>query len=85
VDHHLKLTFLYLTARKSFGNTAALLQLSNEYHLNKIAVYNRIGNSGEWLRWLCEHICRQAQMLVEKPAWLEGKRVCLVDAGDELV
>jgi hypothetical protein len=36
----LKLIFLYLTAGKSFGNTVALLQLGNEYHLNKIAVYN---------------------------------------------
>jgi hypothetical protein len=81
----LKLNFLYLTTGKSFGNTAVLLQLGNEYHLNKIAVYNRIGNSEEWLRWLCEHICRQARMPAEKPAWLEGKTVCLVDASDEPV
>jgi hypothetical protein len=81
----LKLIFLYLTAGKSFGNTAALLQLDKKCHLNKIAVYNRIGNSGEWLRWLCEHICRQRRTLAEKPAWLEGKRVCLADASDEPV
>jgi hypothetical protein len=81
----LKLIFLYLTAGKSFGNTAVFLQLGNEYHLNKITVYNRIRNSREWLRWPCEHICWQARMLVEKPAWLEGKTVCLVDACDESV
>jgi hypothetical protein len=81
----LKLIFLYLTGGKSFGNTAALLSMSESSHLTKKAIYTRIGNSGEWLRWLCENLCRESYMLVEKPAWLEQKRVYVVNARDESV
>jgi hypothetical protein len=81
----LKLIFLYLTEGKSFGNTCALLSMSERYRLTKKAIYTRMGNSAEWLRWLCENLCRENRMLVEKPAWLLGKRVCLVDASDESV
>jgi hypothetical protein len=84
-DDLLRLIFLYLTEGKSFGNTSALLNMSESYHLTKKAIYTRMCNSGEWLRWLCEHLCRESQMLVEKPAWLWGKRVYLVDASDESV
>jgi hypothetical protein len=42
-----------------------------------------MGTSGAWLRWLCEKLCGENRMLVEKPAWLEGTRVELVDGRDE--
>jgi hypothetical protein len=41
----LKLIFLYLTCGKSFGNTSALLHMSEGYHLNKKAIDTRICNS----------------------------------------
>jgi hypothetical protein len=81
----LKLIFLYLTEGKSFGNTCALLSMSESYHLTKKAMYTRMCNSAEWLGWLCENLCRESRMLVGKPAWLEEKRVYLVDASDESV
>jgi hypothetical protein len=81
----LKLIFLYLTEGKSFGNTSALLSMSESCHLTKKAIYTRLCHSAEWLRWLCENLCRESRMLVEKPAWLEGKRVYVVDASDESV
>jgi hypothetical protein len=71
----LKLIVLYLTEGKSFGNTSALLRMSESYHLTKKAIYTRMGNSAEWLRWLCENLCRESRTLVEKPVWLEHKRV----------
>jgi hypothetical protein len=46
----LKLIFLYLTEGKSFGNTGALLAMSERYHLTKKAIYTRMGNRVEWLR-----------------------------------
>jgi hypothetical protein len=79
----LKLIFLYLTEGKSFGNTAALLRMSESYHLTKKAIYTRVCNSAEWLRWLCENLCRESHIIAEKPEWLEGKAVYLVDASDE--
>jgi hypothetical protein len=81
----LKLIFLYLTEGKSFGNTSALLSMGESYHLTKKTIYTRMCNSAEWLRWLCENVCRENRMLVEKPAWLEGKKVYLVEARDESV
>jgi hypothetical protein len=41
----LKLIFLYLTEGKSFGNTSALLHMSESYHLTKKAIYIRLCNS----------------------------------------
>jgi hypothetical protein len=52
--------------------------------LNKTAVYNRIESGEEWLKWPCETLCRRRGLLVEKPAWLEGKDVCLVDTSEEV-
>ncbi|MDR3124024.1 MAG: hypothetical protein LBU16_09640 [Treponema sp.] len=79
----LKLIFLYLTEGKSFGNTCALLSMSESYHLTTKAIYTRMCNSAERLRWLGENLCRENRMLAEKPAWLEGKKVYLADASDE--
>ena len=79
----LRLNLLYLTSGGSFGKTSALLKLTGENVLNKNAVYERIQKSGEWLRWLCENICRNEGRLAEAPEWLNGKKVCLIDASDE--
>jgi hypothetical protein len=74
-----------LTAGKSFGNTAAFLSLSGSCKLNKTAVYKRIGNSGEWLRWMCEHIDRGGRPIGDKPGWLGDMEMYLADASEEPV
>jgi hypothetical protein len=80
----LRLILLYLSEGRSFAGTSALVQMGGDCRLSKTAVYNRIRNSGEWLRWLCENFYRHAGLLVDKPAWLEGRDVYLVD-GSEVV
>ncbi|MDR3161281.1 MAG: hypothetical protein LBU28_06670 [Spirochaetaceae bacterium] len=80
----LRLIVLYLTEGVSFAGTSAIVRLAGHCHLNKVAVYKRIRNSAEWLQWLAVQLCRQAGLLVEKPRWLKGKDVCLVD-GSEVV
>jgi hypothetical protein len=80
----LHLVLLYLTEGKSFAGTSALIQLSGEASLNKIAVFKRMQKCGLWLRWMCEHIYRQAGLLVDKPLWLEGKNVLLVDGSEDV-
>jgi hypothetical protein len=75
---------LYLSEGKSFAGTSTLVQLGDDCWLSKTAVYKRIRNSGEWLRWLCENFYRHAGLLVERPAWLEGRDVYLVE-GSEVV
>jgi len=79
----LRLNLLYLTSGGSFGKTSAMLKLTEENSLNKNAVYERVKKSGEWLRWLCENICRKEYQIMDSPGWLENKRVCLIDATDE--
>jgi hypothetical protein len=59
-----------------------LIQLSGIITLTKIAVYKRIKGSAKWLQWICENIFRHKGLLVDKPKWLEGKRVSLVDASE---
>lgn len=79
----LRLNLLYQTNGGSYGLTAALLQLSEDsLNLNKNAVYKRITHSGEWLKWLCEHLSRQEGFLVKPPEWLKNYRVCMTDASD---
>lgn len=80
----LRLLFLYLTEGKSFAGTSALIRLGGDMELNKTAVYKRIRNSGEWLKWLCENFFRGAGLLVEKPGWLGGREVCLVDGSEDV-
>jgi len=67
----LRLILLYLTEGKSFAGTSALLELSGDASLNKMAVFKRMRNSARWLQWLCENICRQAGLIAPKPAWLK--------------
>ena len=79
----LRLNFLYQTSGDSYGLTSALTQISeNQTGLNKTAVQKRITNSGEWLKWILEHICREEGYLNEKPEWLEEYRVLLADASN---
>jgi hypothetical protein len=81
----LPVNFLYLTGTPSFGKTAALLQLEGDMHLTKDAVYERIGGSEAWLKWLCRNIFRGKGLAVKKPEWLKDKRVCLIDGSDRAV
>jgi hypothetical protein len=79
----LSLVLLHGTVGESYGRTAAMTQVSDGLKLTKNAVFERFEKSGKWLAWLCENISRNAGILSKKPCWLEGRRVCLVDATDE--
>jgi hypothetical protein len=81
----LRLVFLYLTEGKSFSGTAALLELGGSCSISKKAVFTRFQRSGEWLRWLCEHLYRNNHAIIEPPQWLGGRKVYAVDASDEPV
>jgi hypothetical protein len=63
----LRLVFLYLTEEKSFGGTAALLRFAGICSISKRAVFTRFQKCGEWLRWLCETICRNNKGITEVP------------------
>jgi hypothetical protein len=78
----LRIILLYLTEGVSFAGTCALGKVSAAFSLTKKAVWSRIKNSAEWLRWLCEGIYRDRGLVEEKPVWLEGKHVLLIDASE---
>ena len=75
---------LYMTEGKSFRGTSALIRLSGEAELSDVAVLKRIRNSASWLQWLCENICRQAGLIVTKPAWLKKRNVKAVDGTEDV-
>jgi hypothetical protein len=81
----LLLIVLYLTEGKSFGGTSAIVRMEGTWQMTKKAVWPRICNSEEWLKWLCETICRNQGVLVEKPGWHFGKDVCLVDGSEAVL
>ena len=74
----LTLNLLYLTVGGSFGTTSTLINLTTDKMMSKKAVYTRIQNSGEWLKWMCERMCLNNNMLLPKPQWLT-KNIKLVD------
>jgi hypothetical protein len=78
----LRLILLYLTEGVSFAGTSALGKASAAFSLTKTAVWSRIKNSAEWLRWLCAGVFRERGLLEEKPAWLGGRNVLLIDASE---
>lgn len=78
----LRLILVYLTEGKSFAGTSAIIQLSGETKISKVAVFKRMRNSAAWLQWLCEHIYRRAGLIVAKPVWLKNKDVILVDGSE---
>jgi len=80
----LRIILLYLTEGKSFRGTSALIRLSGEADLSDVAVLKRIRNSACWLQWLCESICRQAGLIVTKPAWLKERNVKAVDGTEDV-
>jgi hypothetical protein len=80
----LRLILVYLTEGKSFAGTSAVINMGGGGALNKNAAYSRIRNSAEWLEWLCVNLLRQGGCMAEKPRWLEGKDVYLID-GSEVV
>jgi hypothetical protein len=84
-DDLLRLVFIYLSEGKSLSGTAAWLELGGICSISKKAVYTRFQKSGEWLRWLCEHLYRNNHGIREAPEWLGERRVYLVDASDEPV
>jgi hypothetical protein len=77
-----RIILLYLTEGVPFAGTCAVGKMSAAFSLDKKAVRPRIKNGAEWLRWLCEGVCRDRGLLEEKPAWLEGRNVLLVDASE---
>jgi hypothetical protein len=79
----LRLNLLYLTEGKSMSGTSAITNLSGTATMSKVAVFKRIQNSGEWLKWMCTHIYRNAGLLVEKPGWLKDRNVLLVDGSED--
>jgi len=79
----LRLILLYVTEGKSMAGTSALTNLSGDKSMTKVAVFKRIKNSGEWLKWICTHIYRNAGLLVEKPKWLKNHNVLLVDGSED--
>lgn len=80
----LRLILLYLTEGKSMSMTSAIINLSGELTMSKVAVFKRIQNSGEWLHWMCKHIYSRAGLLIEKPDWLKGRDVLLVDGSKDV-
>lgn len=49
-DDLLKVVFLYLAEGTSYGQTAALLQMTGEYPLTKNEVYERVKESADRLK-----------------------------------
>jgi hypothetical protein len=80
----LRLILLYLTEGKSFAGTSALAQLSSGVELSKVALFKRMRNSADWLRWLCENIYRRSGILEKKPEWLKERKVKIVDGSENV-
>jgi hypothetical protein len=80
----LKLILLYLTEGKSFAGTSAIVALSGEAVMSKVAIFKRMRASAAGLQWLCENIYRNGGLISAKPKWLKKKNVILVDGTEDI-
>ena len=48
--------------------------------MSKVAIFQRVQKSAEWLEWLTVNFCRKHEYLAERPEWLEEYRVTVADA-----
>ena len=80
----LRLILLYFTEGKSFAGTAALARLSGIAEISKVALFKRMRNSKEWLKWLSQNVYRRAGLTAAKPGWLKGRDVLLVDGSEDV-
>jgi hypothetical protein len=82
-DTLLRLNMLYITNEGSFQMAAMGMALTEGIVMSKVAAAKRIRKSGEWLRWMAKELCATQGATIEKPAFLAGRDVKLVDASDE--
>ena len=83
VEELLALNMFYITNEGSFQTTSAMMKLAKGISVNKNAVYERVANSGEWLRKMAEEMCKNQGASTTKPEFLGDKSVKLIDATDE--
>ena len=81
----LRLNMLYLTNGGSFQQAAFGMALTEGLRITKVAAFNRIRNSGEWMRWMAKELMEREGMALPKPEFLGDRRVILIDASDEAV
>ena len=55
----------------TFGHTAAFLNTVEDFPMSKVAIFQRVQKSGEWLKWLAVNFCREHRYLIECPEWQE--------------
>ena len=79
----LRLNMLYVTNEGSFQMSAMGMALTEGIVMSKVAAFKRIRKSGAWLRWMAKELCAMQGATIEKPAFLGGRQVKLVDASDE--
>ena len=80
----LRLILLYLTEGKSLAGTVALAGLSGIAEISKVAMFKRLRNSKDWLKWLGQNVYRRAGLTAAKPEWLKGREVLLVDGSEDV-
>ena len=56
------------------------MKATGKYPMSKVAVYERVVKSADWLEWLTVNICRGHSFLVDRPNWLADYRVLITDA-----
>ena len=79
----LALNMLYITNDGSFQMASNMMKMTRGISVNKNAAYKRITESGQWLRAMAEDLCKMQGAMIEKPTFLSGKNVKLIDASDE--
>jgi len=79
----LALNMFYITNEGSFQLTSTMMKMARGISVNKNAAYERITESGEWLRCMAESLCQSKVTPYARPDFLGNKRVKLIDGSDE--
>lgn len=75
----LQVELLHLGEGLSLKEASAVAREGEVVNISSVALYKRLRNSGEWLKWIAENMLKRFGVQAEKPIWLENYNVRAVD------
>jgi hypothetical protein len=76
----LRVLLIHLADGCSLRETVVRAKLGNVAEISDVALLKRLRSSSRWLQWIAVEMLKQLGGPVEKPEWLSGFNVRLVDA-----
>ena len=79
-ENLLRLLLIHLADGCSLRETGVRAREGGLADISDVALMKRLRSAGDWLGWMAAQLLRRRGVKVERPAWLSGNKVRVVDA-----